>query len=241
MEQVQERRELSSRPRLDGRDEVETSVEAERAHPLNILRALILPIMALTLAAVALFGFLLWREHSLYVSTDNAIITGAMVQVTSPGAGQVRSVDVDIGDQVTQNQVLATLAVPNLVWVRAPFEGIVVARQSNPGDTVATGRSIVTVADPTQSWVQAQIEETQIGRVRPGQAAEVTIDAVGTTLQGRVVGVGRAASSSIQPQGNSQGSIARSRQLVPVKIDVDYGDLPIVVGGSVGVRIRVQD
>jgi multidrug resistance efflux pump len=241
MQQVQERPQLATRPRSDGRDEVETSVEAERAHPLNILRALILPISALTLAAVALFGFLLWHDHTLYVSTDNAIITGAMVQVTSPGAGQVRSVDVDIGDQVVQNQVIATLAVPNLVWVRAPFDGIVVARQSNPGDTVATGRSIVTVADPMQSWVQAQVEETQISRIRAGQPADVTIDAVGTTLKGRVVGVGRAASSSLQPQGNGQGFIARSRQLVPVKIEVDYGDLPIVVGGSVGVKIRVQD
>lgn len=241
MQQVQERRPLGPPRRLDGRDEVETSVEATRAHPLNMLRALILPVTALTLAAVALFGFLLWHDHTLYVSTDNAIITGAMVQITSPGAGQVRTVDVDIGDEVVQNQLIATLAVPNLVWVRAPFDGIVVARQANPGDTLASGRSLVTIADPTQSWVQAQIEETQISRVRAGQPAELTIDAVGTTLQGRVVGVGRAASSSLQPQGSAQGQIARSRQLVPVRIEVDYGDLPIVLGGSVGVKIRVQD
>ena len=240
MEQVQERRQVGPRPRLDGRDEAETSVETG-SHPLSTLRALMLPFTVLTLAAVALFGFLLWHDQTLYVSTDNAIITGAMVQVTSPGAGQVRSVDVDIGDQVIQNQLLATLAVPNQIWVRAPIDGIVVARQSNPGDTIAGGRSIVTIADPTQVWVQAQVEETQISRVRAGQPAEVTVDALGATLEGRVVGVGRAASSSLQPQGNAASVVARSRQLVPVKIDVSYGDLPIVVGGSVGVKIRVQD
>jgi len=200
-----------------------------------------LPLILLSLAAVALFGFLLWYDHSLYVSTDNAIITGAMVQVTSPGAGQVRTVEVDIGDQVVQNQLMATLAVPHQVWIRAPIDGIVVARQSNPGDTIASGRSIVTIADPTQVWVQAQIEETQIARVHAGQTADVTVDALGETLQGRVVGVGRAASSSLQPQANAPGLMPRSRQVVPVKIDVNYGDRPIVVGGSVAVKIRVQD
>ena len=199
-----------------------------------------LPSVVLAVAAVALFGFLLWHDQSLYVSTDNALITGAMVQVPSPGGGQVRSVDVDIGDQVVQNQLIATLSLPNQVWIRAPIDGIVVARQSNPGDMVTSGRSIVTIADPTQVWVQAQIEETQIGRVRPGQTVAVTIDALGQTVEGQVIGVGRAASSSLQPQTNTGNLAARARQLVPVKIQLQAGDLPLVVGGSVGVKIRVQ-
>jgi multidrug resistance efflux pump len=241
MQQVQERRGVRPPFRVDGHDEAEPAIETSAAHPLSTLRALLLPAVLLSLAAVGLFGFLLWNDHNLYVSTDNAIITGAMVQVTSPGVGQVRTVDVDIGDQVLQNQLIATLALPNQVWMRAPIDGIVVARQSNPGDNIASGRSIVTIADPNQVWVQAQVEETQISRVRPGQQAEVTVDALGISLDGRVVGVGRAATSTLQPQSTSGSFVARSRQFVPVKIDIDYGDLPLVVGGSVGVRIRVQD
>lgn len=200
-----------------------------------------LPMLALALAAVALFGFLLWHDQTLYVSTDNAIITGAMVQVSSPAAGQVRTVDVDIGDQVLQNELIATLIVPNQVWIRAPIDGIVVARQSNPGDMISSGRTIVTIADPSQVWVQAQVEETQISRVHAGQTAAITVDALGETIEGRVVGVGRAASSSLQPQNNAANSVARSRQFVPVKIEIDAASLPLVVGGSVGVKIRVQE
>ena len=199
-----------------------------------------LPSLVLAFAAVALFGFLLWHDQSLYVSTDLAVITGAMVQVPSPGAGQVRTVEVDIGDQVAQNDLIATVAVPNQAWIRAPIDGIVVARQANPGDMIPSGRSIVTIADPSQIWVQAQIDETQIGRVHPGQTAAVTVDALGQTMEGRVVGVGRAASSSLQPQPNAQ-SFVRSRQFVPVKIELDAANLPLVVGGSVAVKIRVQD
>ncbi len=241
MEQVQERRQVGPRPLRDGRDEVDTLEPKGRERPLNTLRTLMLPLLFIALAAVALFGFLLWHDGTLYVSTDNAIITGAMVQVSSPGAGQVRSVDVDIGDQVEQNELIATLALPNQVWIRAPIEGIVVARQSNPGDLIPSGRTIVTIADPTQVWVQAQVEETQISRVHAGQTAAVTVDALGETFEGRVVGVGRAASSSLQPPGNAANAAARSRQVVPVKIELNAGSLPLVVGGSVGVKIRVQD
>ena len=238
MEQAQERHRLGPRPL---REEADAGAEAHRSRPLSALRALMLPAILVAIAAVALFGYLFWHEQTLYVSTDNALITGTMVQVPSPGAGQVRTVDVDIGDQVEANQLLATLSLPNQVWVRAPIDGVVVARQSNPGDMVTGGRSIVTIADPSQVWVQAQIEETQIGRVRAGQIASVSIDSLGETVEGRVIGVGRAASSSLQPQSNGQNLLTRTRQLVPVKIELPAGELPLVVGGSVGVRIRVQD
>ncbi len=241
MEQVQERRQLGPRPLRDGRDDLDSEVAAARSRPLGALRALMLPALLIALAAVALFGYLLWHDQTLYVSTDNAIITGTMVQVPSPGAGQVRTVDVDIGDQVEANQLIATLSLPNQVWVRAPIDGIVVARQSNPGDMVTGGRSIVTIADPTQVWVQAQIEETQIARLHAGQTAAVTIDSLGETVEGRIIGVGRAASSSLQPQNSGSGFLGRARQLVPVKIELDARDLPLLVGGSVGVKIRVQD
>ena len=240
MEQVQERRQVGPRPLRDQRDEVDTLEPTRRERPLNTLRTLMLPLLLIAFAAVALFGFLLWHDQTMYVSTDNAIITGAMVQVSSPGAGQVRTVDVDIGDQVEQNELIATLALPNQVWIRAPIEGIVVARQANPGDLIPSGRTIVTIADPAQVWVQAQVEETQISRVHAGQTAAVTVDALGETFEGRVVGVGRAASSSLQPQGSASNA-ARARQVVPVKIALNADSLPLVVGGSVGVKIRVQD
>ena len=238
MEQAQERPRVGPRPL---RDEAELQPDGGATRPLSALRALMLPTLLVALAAVALFGYLLWHDQTLYVSTDNAIITGAMVQVPSPGVGQVRSVDVDIGDTVVQNQLVATLAIPNVYWLRAPIDGVVVARQANPGDLIANGRSIVTIADPSQVWVQAQIEETQIARVRPGQSAAITVDSLGQTVDGRVVGVGRAASSTLQPQPSGPAFVARSRQLVPVKIELDAYDLPLLVGGSVGVKIRVQE
>jgi len=243
MEQTQERTQGGPRERLDTDNGAALRVEraARRVRPSSALRAAIVPSIALALALAAALGFLFWHDRTLYVTTDIAQVTGPTVEVTSPGVGQMRTVDVDVGDQVVRDQVVATISIPRQVWLRSPIDGVVVARQVTPGDTVANGRSIVTIADPTQLWVQAQIEETQVVRVRPGQYVEVTVDALGATLPGQVASVGRAAASYLRPPSSGGSSFIKARQFVPVKIDLDYGDLPLVLGGSVWVRIRVEE
>ncbi len=129
------------------------------------------------------------------------------------------------------------------VPVRSPIDGIVVQRLGNPGDTVPVGQPIVTVVDPSALWVQAQIQETKIRRVHTGQAVDVKVDALGQTLPGRVMAVDRASAAtfSLLPQSNSSGSYTKVTQLVPVKIAVNYGREPLVLGSSVEVKIHVQE
>jgi multidrug resistance efflux pump len=223
-------------------------------------RWIVLPLLLLALAAGVVFGGRYLSDRALHVSTENALITGALIQVGSLNAGRVHNVGVDIGDRVTVDQVVATVAVPaslgttpagtakmgflgttdQQVTVRSPINGVVAARSCNPGDTVAVGQSLLTVIDPTQLWVQAQIEETQIERVRPGQPVEVSVDTLRRKIPGRVVAVGQAtaATFSLIPQGTTSGSFTKVTQLVPVKIAIDYGELPLVLGGSVEVKIR---
>jgi multidrug resistance efflux pump len=241
--QTQERTGAGGRGRAEATNGAASLAEVapRRSNPAASLRAAIFPAIIVSLGICMVLGFLALYDRSLYVTTDIAQITGPTIEVTSPGVGLVRTVEVDVGDHVSADQVIATLGIPRQLWLRAPVDGIVVARDVNPGDTVASGRSIVTIADPTKIWIQAQVDETSIGRVRPGQRAEVTIDAFGTTLPGRVMAVGRAAASYLRPSTNGGGSLVKARQFVPVKIDLDYGDLPLVLGGSVAVKIRVVD
>jgi multidrug resistance efflux pump len=183
--------------------------------------------------------------------------------VGSLNAGRVGSVGVDVGDAVARDQVVGTVVLPSSlgttaagtpkvgfrgtddeqVPVLSPIDGVVVARSSNVGDTVAAGQPLLTVVDPHRLWVQALIEETSIGRVHPGQSVEVTLDALGRTLPGRVTAVDRATAGtfSMLPQGNTSGNFTKVTQLVAVKIAVDYGQTPLVLGSSVEVRIRVAD
>lgn len=229
----------------------------------GVPRLLVISALFLALLAAIAFGYRYWQDQQLYVVTDNAQVTGALVQVGSLNAGRIDSIAVDIGDRVARDQVLATVVLPSSLGqtssgvsrmgfadtddarmvVRSPVDGVVVVRHGNVGDTVAAGQPIFTVVDPGSLWVQAQIEETKISRVHTGQAAEVTVDSLGRSLPGRVVAVGRAtaATFSILPQTNASGNFNRVTQLVPVKIAVDYGQLPLVVGSSATVRILVQE
>ena len=115
-------------------------------------------------------------------------------------------------------------------------------RSLNSKTAIAAGQSVITVTDPSKFYVQAQIEETKVGRLRTGDPVDVKVDSLGKTIQGRVIAINRASSAtfSLLPSSNSSGNFTKVTQLVPVRISVDAGDLPLVLGSSVEVHIRVQ-
>lgn len=58
----------------------------------------------------------------------------------------------------------------------APFKGVVTSRNVEPGEVVSPGREVMTVADLSRVDLKVFVGETEIGRVRPGQKAEVRVD-----------------------------------------------------------------
>ena len=218
------------------------SSEGQPRQRFYALRTLILPAVVVALIPVALLGALYWQDQFAFISTDNAIITGGLVQVGAPLASQVRQITVDVGQEVSRSQIVATVVGPSgqALSVRSPTEGVVAARHASPGDTLPAGRPILTLVDPNDLWVQAHIDETQIARVLPGQQVDVTVDSLGQTLRGRVLTVGAASGASLSAQGSTANPSIRVRQLVPVKIELDYRDLPLVHGGSAFVKIHIR-
>lgn len=72
--------------------------------------------------------------------------------------------------------------------VMSPVEGVVTEKAVEPGELVNPGTTLVTISslDPVYLWVYVTAEE--LGRVRLGGAAEVTIDSFpGKIFEGRVV------------------------------------------------------
>ncbi len=81
--------------------------------------------------------------------------------------------------------------------LRAPFAGVVTKAQASPGDEVDAGRIIFTVADLSRVWVQAEVYEKDLGRIRVGQSAIITVDTYPTrSFQGKVAYI----SDVIDPQ-----------------------------------------
>lgn len=76
-----------------------------------------------------------------------------------------------------------TVVVP----LQAPFAGVVIKVQAAPGELVDESKDLFAVADLSEVWVQAEVYEKDLGRIRIGQAAFVTVDTYpGERISGRV-------------------------------------------------------
>ena len=58
----------------------------------------------------------------------------------------------------------------------APFSGVVIRVEAAPGGVVEGDRTLFSIADLSRVWVQAEVYEKDLGRIRSGQMANVTVD-----------------------------------------------------------------
>ena len=69
----------------------------------------------------------------------------------------------------------------------SPVTGMITVRLTEAGEVVAPGQSIARVAQTEKPWIRAYINETQLGRVRVAQHAQIKIDGVPEqTLPGKL-------------------------------------------------------
>jgi membrane fusion protein (multidrug efflux system) len=104
--------------------------------------------------------------------------------------------------------------------VVAPEDGRVTNKAIEPGTYVQTGQSLFALV-PHEVWVTANFKESQIGKMRAGQPATVTVDAYpGRALRARVdsIQAGSGARFSLMPPENATGNYVKVVQRVPVKI-----------------------
>ncbi len=80
-------------------------------------------------------------------------------------------------------QAVATLNMQQVqltkLTIRAPIDGIVTKRNIQEGQIVATGVPVFTIVDPASFMLVINPPEKELARVKIGQVAKVTIDALG--------------------------------------------------------------
>ncbi len=60
--------------------------------------------------------------------------------------------------------------------IKSPIDGLVLSKNTERGEVVLPGTSLLTVGDLSRPWVKIYIKETELGRVKLGQKAEVKVD-----------------------------------------------------------------
>ncbi len=150
--------------------------------------------------------------------------------------------------QIAAGQVARAKAQLDLsrTEVRAPVGGQVSQTDRlQVGQMMVAGLPAVTIVADSRSWVEANFKETDLARMRVGQAAEISFDAYpGVKLRGHVasIGAGTGSEFSVLPAQNANGNWVKVTQRVPVRVAIDErSPRQLIAGLSAGVRVDVQD
>ncbi|MCL4545544.1 MAG: efflux RND transporter periplasmic adaptor subunit [Chloroflexi bacterium] len=220
-------------------------------------RVVVLVLIAIVplLIGGSIAAYSLWYQSQNYVTAASARISGSVIQVTAPAAGEVMSLPFDTGETVTAGQTVARLqlaaqpvagtqqAITTISDpIRAPRDGTIIRRFVHVGERAASGTPILDMVDLSKLYVVANVDEDRIGLVRVGEPASVYIHAFDKTVPGVVAALTPATSDLITaiqgaPRATSNGSTTPT---IPVIVDFDSEGLAVFPGMTVDVTIQVQ-
>jgi multidrug efflux pump subunit AcrA (membrane-fusion protein) len=121
--------------------------------------------------------------------------------------------------------------------VRAPIDGYVGKRTAQVGSFVTPGQELYEIANLTNVWVLADVYEVDIGRIRIGQRANLTLQALpGRSFTGKV--------SFLYPAVNPTSRTMQTRIVVPnARGELRpgmYADVTLDLGAAEGVTVPAE-
>jgi HlyD family secretion protein len=149
------------------------------------------------------------RQAAAAYARDQAVVQEATANIALARANEAQ--------MVAKLQLdLITLGYAELT---APFDGVLAVRTAELGQLAGPGVAIFTLNDLDHPWLRAYVNEPDLGRVRLGQAVDVTTDAYpGHVYHGRI--------SFISPQAEFtpktvETHAERVTQVYRIRIDLE--------------------
>jgi multidrug resistance efflux pump len=225
-----------------------------------MLRRMIFVPLLIVLAVLAIgagVGYLIYNNYEFY-NTDDAQVSGQLVNVSAVATGNLTSLNVKVGDTVTSGEAIGsvtpvtsatgatgTTGTPTSINVTSPIDGRVVQAYAVQGQAVSPGLPIVEVANLNALAVTAYVDESAISNVSNGQTVDIHVDAYSdTSFTGHVQQIVQSAASefSLLPtEDNASGNFTKVSQRIPVVITLDgNGGKDIVPGMSAEVTIHLH-
>ncbi|HEY2035652.1 MAG TPA: HlyD family secretion protein [Steroidobacteraceae bacterium] len=175
-------------------------------------------------------------------------VAAAKQQITAALAKLGGQPDIAVDDHPMVQQAKAALDRASLdlsyTTVSAPSDGIVTGVEHlQAGSYLSAATPAFVLVSTTDVWVEADFKEDQLAHMRPGQSANVKIDAYpGRTFQAEVASItpGTGSQFSVLPPENATGNWVKVVQRLDVRLRLE-GKLPAVRSGlsaSVAVDTR---
>jgi len=145
--------------------------------------------------------------------------------------------------KVNQAQAALEQAELNLSYtqIKAEVAGVVARRSVEVGQMASPEKPLLAVVPVDDTWVVANFKEDQIAHMKPGQFAEIEVDAFdGQKLKGHIDSLagGTGARFSLLPPDNASGNFTKVVQRLPVLVRIDgVSDLELRPGLSAKVTI----
>jgi HlyD family secretion protein len=135
-------------------------------------------------------------ESVLKLAEGNLTKIEAVRQDIEVSSAQINSINASL------NQASIQLAYTQL---KSPIDGIITSRNIEPGETVNSGREVITVSDLSRVDLKIFVDETEIGKVIPGQKVDVKVD----TFPGKIY---TGVVSFISPEGEFTPKIIQTKK-----------------------------
>lgn len=157
-----------------------------------------------------------------------AALLSAQAGVTAAQANMrvLEAQRVEAEKQVDELKLVEEKAARDLGFTRiaAPIDGLVANTNLQLGDLVGAGKRLMSIVPLDKVYVDANFKETQIGPLKIGDKAVITVDALpGQSFAGTVSGIAGGTGSvfTLLPPDNATGNFTKIVQRVPVRIALD--------------------
>ncbi len=172
------------------------------------------------------------------VSVAEAQLQQAQAQLdlilAGPRPGEVAVAETQVAQAQAEVDILE--AQCEKLSLRTPIAGLVTERTVHEGEVVVAGARLFTISRLDPVVLTMYIPETQIGRVRVGQAADVSVDAYpGRTFRGEVVHI--ASRAEFTPR-NIQTPEWRTTTVFAVRIKLPNPEHLLKPGMPADARLR---
>jgi multidrug resistance efflux pump len=217
------------------------------------MRRVIIVEALILLAVIAIGGiaaYLIYNNYNFY-STDDAQVTGNIVNITATTPGTLNSLSVKVGDRVSGGQTIGTINASDnkggtiSLNLTAPIGGTILQVPAVVGQIVVPGVPLAQETDLSNVTITAYVDEGALNNISTGQSVDIKVDAYSdTSFTGHVSQIVNATASqfSLLPtQDNASGNFTKVSQRIPVIITLD-GNLgkTLMPGMSATVTIHLH-
>jgi HlyD family secretion protein len=181
------------------------------------------------------------RIEAIQEGKANLAGSDAALSVAEAGLREIQKMKLDLtalNAQLAQAKAALAIAEDDLNKSRlyAPFDAFVTVKDVEEKEFVQPGTPVLTVADLGEVWVKTYVPETELGRVRLGQPADVLSDTFpGKEYRGKVTFISPEA--EFTPK-NVQTKEERVKLVYRIKVTLKNPNQELKAGMPVDVILR---